>query len=219
MNEIIEAIHERLKPSGWFDELRLFLVSAEFTDIITKLKKGVDEDKKRFTPPLKIAFRFLEECPVDKVKVLILGETLYTQLGQSDGIPFSCNSLSKPDSVLTPILESVGYTPETMKSATDLKKWAKQGVLMIPIPITSIVDGNPQYKLWAAFISYLLDKVNRKHPNIPCILMGPKTHGYEEILDTPHVKKLFIRPLRDHHNCWEYTNEILKKQRNGKINW
>ena len=95
LEEIKLKLIERLQPSGWATRLRGFLQSSDFDKILETLYK-MREDGKRFTPPLKYVFRAFEECPVDKLKVIMIGQDPYPQLNVADGLAFSCSLTQKP---------------------------------------------------------------------------------------------------------------------------
>jgi uracil DNA glycosylase len=66
-------LYEMLKPSGWHDVLKGFLLSEDFVNIIKTLEECVN-DNKRFTPPLKNVFRAFMECPIDTLEVIVFGQ-------------------------------------------------------------------------------------------------------------------------------------------------
>ena len=66
-------LYEMLKPSGWHDILKGFLLSQDFVNIIKTLESCVEDDK-RFTPPLRQVFRAFQECPYDECKVIMIGQ-------------------------------------------------------------------------------------------------------------------------------------------------
>lgn len=71
--EVKNKLIEKLRPSGWAQELRGFLQSSDFDRVLQLLY----EDRaagKRFTPTLKQVFRAFEACPVDKLKVVVIGQ-------------------------------------------------------------------------------------------------------------------------------------------------
>ena len=55
-------LYEKLKPSGWSDKLKTFVMSNDFELILNRLVKDVGENK-RFTPELKYLFGAFEACP------------------------------------------------------------------------------------------------------------------------------------------------------------
>jgi uracil DNA glycosylase len=73
LEEIKLKLIEKLQPSGWATKLRGFIQSSDFEKILNELYKQRSEGK-RFTPPLKYVFRAFEECPVDKLRVVMIGQ-------------------------------------------------------------------------------------------------------------------------------------------------
>lgn len=73
LEEVQLKLYEKLKPSGWGDILRTFVMSSDFEKILAQLYKESKEGN-RFTPVLKNIFRAFEECPYEKTKVIILGQ-------------------------------------------------------------------------------------------------------------------------------------------------
>ena len=73
IQEVQAKLYERLKPSGWGDKLKGFLLSDDFNRILSTLLIEA-KDGKRFTPVVKQLFRAFEECPYDKLKVVMIGQ-------------------------------------------------------------------------------------------------------------------------------------------------
>ncbi len=133
---------EKLKPSGWAGKLKGFVQSSDFDKILKVLYK-LREDGKRFTPPLKYVFRAFEECPINDLKVVMIGQDPYPQLGVADGISFSCSLTGKPQPSLRHILRAVNETVHgeiAIDYDPDLKRWSNQGVLMLNSALTCEID-------------------------------------------------------------------------------
>ena len=109
LEEIKIKLVEKLQPSGWANKLRGFIQSSDFDKIFNVLYK-LREDGKRFTPPLKQVFRAFEECPVDKLRVIMIGQDPYPQLGVADGLAFSCSNTGKPQPSLKNIFQAIEHT-------------------------------------------------------------------------------------------------------------
>jgi hypothetical protein len=212
IEEIISKINEKLKPSGWYDQLRIFLESDDFSDIIEELRKKVEEDKQRFCPALNTAFRFLEAVPFDKVKTIILIDFISNKLEQSNGI---CLSIKKGDPDYTPynIFRSIN------QDYHDANKWAEQGVLILPLAITSRIEGKAHKKLWAPFILRIIEKINKQHSNVPWVFIGSDTWQYEEDVISTHIRKMELKnPIEDKE--WSsWVNTILLEQKQTPIKW
>jgi uracil-DNA glycosylase len=73
LDEIKLKLYEKLKPSGWGDKLKTFIMSEDFDKILKQLLKEAKANN-RFTPPLKQVFRAFEECPYKDLKVIMLGQ-------------------------------------------------------------------------------------------------------------------------------------------------
>ncbi|GAB6160196.1 uracil-DNA glycosylase [Howardella ureilytica] len=88
-------------------------------------------------PPKKDILNALRTTPLDKVKVVILGQDPYHNEGQAHGLSFSVNKgVAVPPSLVNiyhELQEDVGcYIPNN----GDLTKWAKQGVLLLNTVLT-----------------------------------------------------------------------------------
>jgi len=73
LQDVQQKLYERLKPSGWADKLKMFLLSDDFSRILKRLYDEATAGK-RFTPQLKQVFRAFEECPYKDLKVVIIGQ-------------------------------------------------------------------------------------------------------------------------------------------------
>ena len=89
-----ETLNEKLVVSGWDKMLTPYTNGLSFDHIMNTLVDNVN-DGKRFTPRFKDVFNAFYECPYDKVKVVIVGQDPYPQLGVADGIAFSCSRKGK----------------------------------------------------------------------------------------------------------------------------
>ena len=102
-------LYEKLKPSGWGDKLKGFLLSQEFTDILTELYNQSQEGKK-FTPVIKEIFRAFEECPYNDLKVVIVGQEPYPKMNIADGIAFSCSYTREEQPSLRYVFDEIART-------------------------------------------------------------------------------------------------------------
>ena len=109
ITEIKTKIHAKLKPSGWAKVLKSFIFSSDFDNILLQLIK-LSKDNNRFTPKLSQLFKAFEECPFDDLKVIMIGQDPYPQLGVADGIAFSCGNTLQQEPSLKFILDAVNKT-------------------------------------------------------------------------------------------------------------
>ena len=232
LEEIKCKLIERLQPSGWAQKLRGFVQSSDFDKILDTLYK-MREDGKRFTPPLKQVFRAFEECPHDKLKVIMIGQDPYPHFGVADGLAFSCSNTKKPQPSLKNIFEAVEHTVyEDFPSYQDpdLKRWANQGVLLLNSALTCEVDKvGSHYSIWQDFIAYILDIINFTDSGLIFVLMGKQAQELEGLIGNHHYVFKVSHPAsasytKTQWDCGNVFNEINKiiNGQNGpsfKINW
>ncbi len=73
LEDVKIKLYNKLKPSGWGDKLKTFLMSSDFDKILVSLMTETQQGK-RFTPPLKQVFRAFEECPYNKLSIVMIGQ-------------------------------------------------------------------------------------------------------------------------------------------------
>lgn len=189
--EVVSKMSEMLKNSGWHNVLKGFLVSEDFRKILLTLAAAVGEDK-RFTPPLKQVFRAFQECPYDKLRVIMVGQDPYPQLGVADGIAFSCGNTGKPEASLRYMLHAVNDTvydgKQDVKLAdANLQRWANQGVLMLNTALTTEVGKiGKHFDIWQPFIAYLIDMLSKNDQPLIWVFMGKQAQQLAELVDDHH---------------------------------
>jgi uracil-DNA glycosylase len=225
LEEIKQKMFEKLKPSGWDRVLKSFIFSSEFDDILTKLYTLSKEDK-RFTPPLKQVFRAFEECPYDKLQLVIIGQDPYPQLGVADGISFSCSNTDKAQPSLRYILDEVNrsvYGGHPGSLDVDLKRWSNQGVLMLNTALTVEVGKvGSHYDIWKKFTAYLLDWLNTHDTGLVYLYMGKKAEEWSELTDDNTSTKYFVKhPASAAYSGgrWDSEAVFMKIQLQKIITW
>lgn len=234
--EYAKKLYDMLKPSGWHDILKGFLLSEDFVTIIATLEKCV-ADGERFTPPLKQVFSAFMECPYDTTKVIVLGQDPYPQIHVADGIAFSCGNTKKAEASLRYIFGAVNDTVyEGKKDATkfdpDLRRWANQGVLMLNTALTTEINKiGKHFDIWQPFIAYLVDMLNTSHNDYVWIFMGRKAQEYEDLVDnvlnntvllecTHPASAAYAKESKwNCNNVFNATNQHLKEQKKVPIIW
>jgi uracil-DNA glycosylase len=180
MQQNIDKIKIKLKKkfevSGWDKILNPFFDSKQFDTITNKLSDLVEQDR-RFTPKFKEAFTPFIETNISDLKVVMVDQDPYPQLGVADGLAFSCSKTNIPEKPLQYIFTEIYGEHEDYDY--DLKRWANQGVLLINIALTCEINKTgTHYDIWKPFTEYLFKKINEKDKNIIFVLMGYKKMTY-----------------------------------------
>lgn len=233
IQEVQEKLVDKLRPSGWADKLKTFIMTDDFADILQKLKVLRDEDK-RFTPPLKEVFTAFEKCPYKDVKVVIIGQDPYPQLGVADGMAFSCSKTQVLQPSLKYLLEAVEdtvYAGLPTQENPDLTRWAEQGVLLLNTALTVEVNKiGSHYDLWAPFVTCVIDTLSWNNPGLIWVFMGKKAQELESLVSSNHYKFEISHPASAAYqkaskwDCDDVFNKInnILEANNGsqyKIQW
>ena len=155
-----------------------------------KLFSWLNEEYKTKTifPPKEKIFNALNFVPIDKVKVVIIGQDPYHTLGQADGLAFSChNGTPQPSlkNIFKEIHDDLGLN---MSSSTDLTPWAKQGVLLLNTS-PSVVEHKPAShanELWHTFTREIIKILNERNQPIVFLLWGNHAKSFLPLLNNPN---------------------------------
>lgn len=230
LEEVKFKLYEKLKPSGWGDKLKTFILSSDFDNILIALLKEARAGQ-RFTPPLKMVFNAFEMCPYNKLKVVIMGQDPYPQIGVADGIAFSCSNDNKVQASLRYIFKELEATVYSDGYTWDpnLARWSRQGVLMINTALTtSIGKIGTHYLLWRPFMAFLLDILTFNNPGLIYVFMGSKAKEWSESIPENNYKIFTTHPAFAAHtnndkwdcqNVFNKINQITEKSYNEKIIW
>lgn len=227
--EISKKLYNQLKESGWSNLLKAYLLSDDFNTIISSLQERVDNNK-RFTPPLKDVFKAFTECPIDNLKVIIVGEAPYQQFGVADGISFSTSQYTMFPFELRCIFNEINKSlfddkEDILTWDRNLSRWSNQGVLLLNTSLTRDIETpNVHYKIWYDFIAYLIDMLNVNDKYI-WVFLGDKAKEYASLVNDDHIK-LFTsyphassgkqKPYWDSNDIFNKINSFLEHK---KIIW
>jgi uracil-DNA glycosylase len=230
LEEIKQKMFDKLEPSGWSKVFKSFIFSSEFDDIITKLWKLSQEDK-RFSPPLKQVFRAFEECPYNQLKVVFIGQDPYPKLGVADGISFSCSNTGALQPSLRYIFDEINrtvYNNHPGSLDVDLKRWSNQGILMLNTALTVEVNKiGSHYDIWKPFTAYILDTLNNYNSGLVYVYMGKKAEEWSDLTDDNNYKLTVKHPASaaytgskwDSNDIFNKISRIVKEQTNQEIIW
>lgn len=146
----------------YFHQLREFLINEK-------------TQGKVIFPPGKQIFAALDACPLEQVKVVILGQDPYHGPGQANGLCFSVSKGIKPPPSLINIFKELESDQGIVAPDNgDLSAWAKQGVLLLNATLTVEAHkaGSHQGKGWERFTDAIVDIINARREGIVFMLWG-----------------------------------------------
>lgn len=174
-------------------------------------------------------FKAFELTPLNKVKVVILGQDPYHGPGQAMGLSFSVPSDIKAPPSLKNIFKEIETDLNiTMSGSPDLQSWAHQGVLLLNAILTVEASKPASHSKigWEEFTDAVIDVINRECKGVVFLLWGnfartksqhiDKTRHY--VLEAAHPSPLARGAF---FGCRHFskTNEILVSQSLTPIDW
>lgn len=231
IKETQQKLYEKLKASGWGDPLKTFILSSDFEKILNVLLAESSAGFK-FTPVLKQLFTAFEECPFDKVKVIMIGQDPYPYAQVADGMCFSCSNDMKPAASLKFIQQEICqtvYNDPKKELSPDLRYLANQGVLLLNTALTTQVDNvGSHMMLWRPFISFLLDTLAFKKQGLLYVFMGAKAKEWNKSVPNKNFKFFTSHPASAAHqqlprwdsgDLFNHINKVLQENHNTQIQW
>lgn len=231
LEEVRLKLYNNLKESGWGDKLKTFILSSDFMNILIELKSD-SQIKRNFTPKIKYIFRAFEECPYNKLKVVLIGQDPYPYHNTADGILFSCSLKGIPESSLKYIFKEINttvYNDPLKEHNPDLARWSNQGILGISTSFTTLFNKiGAHHELWRPFINFLIDTLNIDNPDLIYVFIGKRTQEWIHFLPDDAIKFSCTHPASgsfDKDNCWDSgdifnkINHALAEQKKQEIIW
>lgn len=150
---------------------------------------------KRVFPPPGDVYTALRLCPVDSVRVLMIGQDPYIQKGQAHGLAFSVLNGSPPPSlkgILERVQDNTGAVSEKAMQG-DLSDWAKQGVLLLNTVLTvrekasnTHANGNG----WEIITKAILQGLSKHREKLVIMLWGRPAQCLKRDIDFSNHKVL-----------------------------
>jgi uracil-DNA glycosylase len=175
-------------------------------------------------------FHAFEATPLDKVKLVILGQDPYHGPGQAHGLSFSVpRGINPPPSLQNIFKELEADTGLRYPAHGNLEHWAEQGVLLLNASLT-VRAGEPMSHSkigWHLFTDMVIRKVSEMKENLVFFLWGK--FAQEKIVLIDANKHLILKaahpsPLSAHNGffgCRHFSkaNDYLAGNGIDPIDW
>lgn len=172
--EWLDAMHEEFQKP-YYKELYQFVKDEYSTTVIF--------------PPADDIFNAMHFTPLDKVKVLLLGQDPYHNVDQAHGLSFS---VLPSQTKIPPSLQNIYKELKTdlgcsIPNNGYLKKWADQGVLLLNTVLTVRAHqaNSHQGKGWEKFTDAIIQAVNAQDRPIVYMLWGKPAQKKIPMLTNP----------------------------------
>lgn len=197
------------------------------------LKHFLQAEKKQYTvyPPSNLIFNAFDHTHFDQVKVVILGQDPYHNVGQAHGLSFSVpKGVDIPPSLRNMYQElSTDIPGFQVPTHGDLTAWANQGVLLLNATLTvrAHTAGSHQGKGWEAFTDKAIAELSARRTGIVFLLWGRYAKDKAALIDyRKHHILTAAHPSpfsaqNGFFGCKHFStaNAFLEKQGLTPINW
>lgn len=215
MNVQIEESWKRALQAEW---------DKPYFELLTSFVRNAYQTRQCF-PPGPMIFNAFNSCPFDQVRVVIIGQDPYHDVGQAMGLCFSVpNGVAVP-----PSLQNIYRELGVSRTSGDLTHWAEQGVLLLNATLTVEAHraGSHQGKGWEELTDAAIEALNREREHIVYMLWGSYAQRKGQIVDrrrnlvltAPHPSPLSA--YRGFIGCGHFVaaNEYLVKHGQQPIQW
>jgi uracil-DNA glycosylase len=210
------------------------ILGQEFSkDYMRQLKQFLVQEKKKgkaIYPKSNEIFKAFELTPLDKVKVVIIGQDPYHGPDQAHGLCFSVKQGVKTPPSLANIYkelnEDLGILPVNHGC---LESWAKQGVLMLNAVLTVQMGcaASHQKQGWEIFTDKVIEILNQRENPIVFVLWGAYAQRKGQAIIAKHhcvIKSVHPSPLSAHRGFFgshpfSKINTFLEKTGQKPIQW
>lgn len=214
--------------SSWKEKLKDEFEKPYFAGLVNFVKE--EYAKHTVFPPGKLIFNAFNQCPFDRVKVVILGQDPYHGPGQAHGLCFSVpDGVSFPPSLQNIFKEIKNDLGMDMPLNGNLERWAVQGVFLLNATLTVRAHqaGSHQNKGWESFTDRVISLLAQEKEHLVFLLWGSYAQQKGKVIDPGRhlvLQSVHPSPLSAHRGFFgqhqfSQANDYLLKYGENPITW
>lgn len=194
-------------------------------NIIDCYNKGIN-----IYPDPDNVLKIFKLVPLEKIKVVIIGQDPYFKISQAHGLSFSV-----PDGVISPpSLKTIfnelktEYENFQIPKCGNLTKWTTEGVFLLNSSL-SVINNKPNSHMeyWYEFTDEVIKYISEKNNGVVFMLWGNFAKGKAELIDSKKHKIIISghpSPMNTTNpfigcNCFKECNKYLENNNKEIINW
>ncbi|CAH8282122.1 uracil-DNA glycosylase [Mariniflexile fucanivorans] len=182
-------------------------------------------------PPENQIFNAFNHCHFEDVKVVIIGQDPYHDVGQANGLCFSVkDDIKHPPSLINIFKEIETDLGIPYPKSGNLIRWADQGVLLLNATLTVRAHqaGSHQKKGWELFTDSVIKTISDEKENVVFLLWGGYAKQKQKLIN--HNKHSILlsghpSPLSANRGYWfgnkhfSKTNSLLEQALQVPVQW
>jgi uracil-DNA glycosylase len=221
-------MRDRIHPS--WENIIKNSTEAPYFDALTVF---VEEEYKTSScyPEFDAIFAAFDLCPLDEVKVVLLGQDPYHGPGQAQGLSFSVpEGVKHPPSLVNIFKEIESDLQIPYPTSGNLERWARQGVLLLNATLTVRAHeaGSHQKQGWEIFTDDLIKAISARCNGVVFLLWGGYAKKKQKFIDEYNnliLRSVHPSPLSANRGHWfgnkhfSQCNEYLETRGQKPIAW
>lgn len=196
-----------------------------------KIQQQVDNEYQIHTiyPEKHLILNAMRMTPLDKIKVVILGQDPYHGPQEAHGLSFSVpKGIRIPPSLRNIFKELTDDLNTPSPTHGNLTHWAEQGVFLLNTTLTvKHKDPRSHHHLgWPQFTNRIISHISQTLPYVVFILWGKDAQSKQHLIDKHHgiIQSVHPSPLSAYRGFlgskpFSKTNQLLKEHSIEPINW
>jgi uracil-DNA glycosylase len=215
--------------AGWKEALREEFAKPYMQALADFLRQEKAAGKEVY-PPGALIFNALNSTPLERVKVVIIGQDPYHGPEQAHGLCFSVQpGVATPPSLLNIYKELKRDLNIDIATHGCLQHWAEQGVLLLNTSLTVErgIAGSHADKGWGVFTDRVIEVVSQQREHLVFLLWGKHAQSKARLIDpskhlvlcSPHPSPLSAHRGFIGNGHFSRCNKFLMQHGMTPIDW
>lgn len=215
--------------AGWKEALREEFAKP-YMQVLAGFLRQEKAAGKEVYPPGALIFNALNSTPLERVKVVIIGQDPYHGPEQAHGLCFSVQpGVATPPSLLNIYKELKRDLNIDIAAHGCLQHWAEQGVLLLNTSLTVErgIAGSHADKGWGVFTDRVIEVVSEQRAHLVFLLWGKHAQSKTRLIDpskhlvlcSPHPSPLSAHRGFIGNGHFSRCNKFLVQHGMAPIDW
>ena len=201
--------------------------NINYQDILT----NIHSNNTIVYPKYEDTFKAFDLCPLETIKVVIIGQDCYHGPNEATGLAFAVpTTTGKIPPSLRNIFKELSNNVTKYQTDSTLEYWAKQGVLLLNSALT-VEHKKPgsHLKLWKPFTDKIIEEISKHKTGLIFCLWGKYAKDKEKLIHNKNnhiiLKANHPSPLSANQGGWfgnnhfSIINDYLEQSYGIQIKW
>jgi uracil-DNA glycosylase len=189
---------KKIFGEGWYELLKRYLESNAFNDLGKYINDRRNSFNVKVYPSKEDIFECFKLCPLEQLKVVIIGKEPYCKNDCSNGLAYAYNGSGPVPRALiniSKVFEKDICNGLDLLFEYSMYSWAREGILLYNLSLT-VEDSKPgsHKEKWKDFTSNLFNQLSDNKDNIVYLCLGEESKEYIEIIKRNKTNRIIYCP-------------------------